>query len=563
MNDFLLLKLNRAIWVALLEQQKILEGINYFECYCNDIASIKNRKNKIDVDMELQVSRQFFLVIMKKLAQEFYDAKNYSNAIICYTSIFKLDRNDTDIIKNYISCLNHLHMYDLEIDLLTCLEEKSQDNYEVFKILSDTYAKQNNYKFAIEYYEKYMRSKPQSTINSFDYNQLGCYYNTYYSDTTHELNDALKSLECFEKASELEPFARLGHKNATIMATRANEFEISKKHWDKLLELNVLNNDDKYDYAAFCLRTKDFAGWHKYYDSRFEKEHNKTFYPVIKKPRWDGKKKIKKSTLLVHCEQGFGDTFLVWGHIPKLTQYAKRVIFVVQDPIYDLIKNNNYGVEVVAKSNINLNTLEFDYHIPSMSVPIALKLAEEQLCVGGGYIKADPKLTEELKEKYFNNNKLKIGVAFSGIASGNKTRNISIEQLLPLDKMKNVEFYSLTKEVSDKELEIFKNNKIHNLAHEFINFSHTAAAIENCDVIISTDNCILNLAGAMGKKTFGLFNFHFDFRWYDLTGEDSGWYTSVKPYVNKVMDNWSPSLEKIMTEINQIQKNSLLITLTK
>ena len=54
-----------------------------------------------------------------------------------------------------------------------------------------------------------------------------------------------------------------------------------------------LNNDDKYDYAAFCLRTGDFEGWHKYYDFRFEKEHNKTYYPSIEKPRWDGKKKIK------------------------------------------------------------------------------------------------------------------------------------------------------------------------------------------------------------------------------------------------------------------------------
>ena len=78
MDNFLLLKLNRAIWVAMLEQHKIIEGINYFECYCNDIASIRNRKNKYEVETELQTSHQFFLVIMKRLAQEFFDAKNYS-----------------------------------------------------------------------------------------------------------------------------------------------------------------------------------------------------------------------------------------------------------------------------------------------------------------------------------------------------------------------------------------------------------------------------------------------------------------------------------------------------
>lgn len=551
MDNFLLLKLNRAIWVAMLEQHKIIEGINYFECYCNDIASIRNRKNKYEVETELQTSHQFFLVIMKRLAQEFFDAKNYSDATICYTSIYKLEKNDPTILKNYIYCLQQLCMYDLEIDLLTCIENSQSDNPEIYKILSDAYAKQNNIKFAINYYEKFLSLKPLSSHSAFDYNQLGCYYNNYYSDTTHKLEDAIKSLDCFEKATEIEPHSRLGHKNATIMATKANKFDVSKKHWEKLLELNVLNNDDQYDYAALCLRTKDFDGWHKYYDSRFNKEHNKTFYPEINKPKWDGKKKIKKSTLLVHCEQGFGDTFLMWGHIPKLTQYAKHVIFVVQDQIYDLIKDNEYGIEVIAKSNAKLSAIQFDYHIPSMSIPVALKLAGDELCVGEGYIKADPKLVDELKQKYFDNNKLKIGISFSGNISGNKTRNIFVKELLPLDKIKNVEFYSLTKDIAKKDLEVFKNNKILDISAEFKNFAYTAAAIENCDIVISTDNCILNLAGAMGKKTYGLFNFHFDFRWYDLTGEDSGWFKSVKPYVNEVMDDWNPSLEKIIKEIEK------------
>ncbi|MBE7713482.1 MAG: hypothetical protein E7Z87_07045 [Cyanobacteria bacterium SIG26] len=550
MDNFLLLKLNRSIWVALLEQEKVLEGINYFENYQNDLISARKiRKYKTLADDEIQASSLFFTVLLDKLAKKYFDNQDWPNALICYTALFKHERT-ISIIKNYIKCLDELNMFDLEVDLLVYLETLANENNEINKLLSETYNKQKNIKYALASYKKYIENKPQNTITANEWNQLGCYYNTYYSEQTLNRQDCLKSLECFEKAAFMEPNTRLYHKNATIMATKANEFEISKKHWDKLLELNVLNNDDKYDFAAFCLRTSDFENWHKYYDSRFQKEHNRTYYPVITKPVWDGKKKLTKATLLVHCEQGYGDTFLAWGHIPKLTNIAKKVIFVVQDQIYDLLKNNEFGIEVYPKTSVNLNTLKFDYHIPAMSVTTTLKLSGKELCVGAGYIKADENLVKTYKEKYFNNDKLKIGIAFAGNISGNKTRNINIEQLLPLDKLKDIEIYSLTKDVADDQFKNFTKNHVHNLTDEFKTFAHTAAIIENCDVIISTDNCILNLAAAMGKEVYGLFNNHYDFRWFGLPEGKTGWYTSVKPFINETMNDWKPSIEKITQEIS-------------
>ena len=76
--------------------------------------------------------------------------------------------------------------------------------------------------------------------------------------------------------------------------------------------------------------------------------------------------------------------------------------------------------------------------------------------------------------------------------------------------------------------------------------------MEICDLIISTDNCILNLAGALGKTTFGLFNSVNQFRWFDLTGENTIWLTSVKPFVNDEYNAWNSSVSKAIEEIKKL-----------
>lgn len=553
MDNFLLLKLNRAVWVSLLEQMRIIEAISYFETYQNNLLILQSEKQlKNKVMAEIVNSQTAFLIKMTKIAKEYFDDNDYENALICYTSIFKYSQKDTQCLKNYITCLGKLEQFDLETELIEYLETITPEDINLYKILAEVYNKRKNNKKAIEYLEKYINAK-QDNVSPHDYNLLGCYYNTLYSNDTHNTDDVIKSVEQFKKASDIEPFNRLFAKNVTIMAAKANDSETGKKYWERVLATNTATNDDKYDYAAFSIRNGQFEEWHKYFGARFAKENNPTQFPKISKPEWNGIKDLSNSTLLVYYEQGFGDTFLMWGYFPRLVQLAKHVIFVVQDSVYELLKDNSLGVEIIPKSLANLDKIKFNYYIPSMSIPTALKLIAENISVGEGYIKVRQDLINEFKEKYFNNNKFKIGISFSGSTSGNHTRDISIEEFLPLDKLKNVEIYSLTKDVNDEQFEIFKNNKVHNIAKDFKNFEDTAAAIENLDIVITSDNCILNLAGALGKKTLGLFNWHYEFRWFDLSGDNVVWLTSVKPIVNDRIDNWAYSINKAIEELEKLR----------
>lgn len=538
-EDFLYEKLSRAVLVAMLEQGKLTEAISYYELYKKKLIEIGTK----DSSKELEYATNILIAKLVKLSNDYMKNNDYASALICYKYIFEKNSNDVENIKNYIKCLEKLEQYDLQLELAKIYAKKDKTP-EKYKVLNNAYDKLQDYKKAIEYYNKYLKASNKTKLEAKDYNTIGCHYFNSYVKKTQSPKDAENALECFKKALSGNIENKSYLKNTIVAAMKAKNFEIEKKCWDVYIAKGYASKEDEFTYCASCLRNGDIKGWAKYYGSRFEK-NEPTIYPKFNKPIWTGKEDLKNATLLVHYEQGYGDNFLMFGYMPRLVKLAKKVIYYIQNNAYELVKNNEFGVEVYCQKLIEPQKLDFDYHIPCMSIPIALNLDKENISVGGGYIKPNKELVEKFKEKYFKTDKLKIAVAFEGVAS-NKKRDIPLENLLLLDKLDNVELYCFTKDVDDKTLKTFKYHKVINIAKDFENFADTAAALENVDVVVSSDNCILNLAGAIGKKTLGVFNYHYEFRWYDLTGENCGWYTSVKPIVNNAYNDWNVSMQKVV-----------------
>ena len=423
-------------------------------------------------------------------------------------------------------------------------------NLSVYKTIGYIYHQLEDYENASKYMNKFVIYGSTPQITAEDYNLLGFYYERLYTNKTHNIKDLDKAINNFIMASYRKPNDKNYLKNVIIGATKANKFVLAGRYWNKLFKLGGLTNDDKFDYAAYCLKTGDFEGWGKYFDFRFDKETNPTVIPEINKPKWDGNIDLSDKTLLVCYEQGFGDTILMAGYLPRLTKIAKHIIYVVQDSLYTLLKDNTIGVKVISATEFKNNNIEYDYYIPSMSIPIVLKLNRDNISVGEGYIKPNPDIAKEYKEKYFKNNKLKIGLSVSGNKNGDTTRDVPLDKLLPLAELDNVQLYNLTKDVTDEQLSIF-NGKVINLGKTFNNFADTAEAMANCDIVISADNVLMNLAGAIGNKTFGLFNYSNQFRYFDLTGDNIVWLTSVKPFVCNSMDKWEDVIDSIIKEISK------------
>lgn len=556
MDNLLKLQTQSVVHLALLEQEKIIDSIKTFEKYQNYLKTFK------DADKQTQ---EIILKEMNKLREEYFSKLitfgnrylvkgEYSKAALCFTEVLQYVQKDVYLLINYIICLYKLEQFDLEEEFIEYLKTLiPQDNAELFKDLSKFYIQIEKTTDALSNLFKYAEIIGEENLSAEDYNMLGMLYNDLYVNHGRNLEDAFESLEFYLKADEINPLSQKTTRNIALASALVNNTNIAKMYWDKLFKLGGITKEDLLEYSMFCLKIGDFENFYKYYDNRFEVDTYKNIYIKSDKPLWKGEN-LSNKTLLIQSEQGFGDTFLMSGYLPRILKTAKKIIFLAQGEVCSLLKESFKDIEVLPINQTDITKLEYDYHIPTMSIPSVLKLTKENISVVGGYLKTNCDLTEKYKEKYFDNDKLKIGFAFMGNIKGKQLRDIPLKEFLPFDNLENVELYSLTIDIDEKEYKIFKNNKIHVFNDVIKDFSDTASLVENCDIIITSDNCILNLAGALGKKTIGLFNWNYEARWFDLTGKDCGWFTSVKPIVNEEMNNWKPSIEKAIEEVKALNK---------
>lgn len=410
------------------------------------------------------------------------------------------------------------------------------------RMLGDEQANEGNYIEAIEYYKKYVEIDPKSVIM---YNRIGHLY-----EKIDEWEYLTEQIKYFEKAIAIDSKYSLTLRNLAFVYFKASRYQESFECFDKLLKNNPLT-DDYVAYACRKIQVGDFEeGW-KYYEYRFLKTCGITEYPEINKPKWAGQN-IDNETLLVQCEQGFGDSIQFLRYLELVKPLVNKIIFRVQNELVDLFKLNVDNIEIVGMSN-DIRELSFDYHIPLMSLPYVLNARIDNIPMSKGYIKADKNKEDYYRKEFFDNNCLKIGITWKGMIVGNKRRNIPLRCFYDLTGLKNVKIYSFQKDFSPSEMEhVPQGVEIINLGKTFKDFSDTAAAMSNIDLFVTSDNSVFNLAGAMGKKTFVLLNKLSEWRWF-LDEDTTPWYDSVKIFKKQnENDAWSLLMQRVMRTLSEV-----------
>lgn len=417
-------------------------------------------------------------------------------------------------------CVANFEQFDLALDFLKFYEEKESNLPLKLLTLGNFYnLKLKDYKKAIKYYEHYLKIDETKSVI---YTILASLYAKAYGDLSLE-----DQVRYFEKAYKLKPNDRLVLHGLAFGYEKLKNLKMANKFYEKLIQNNPTETDF-YNYGAFLISCGEFESGHKYFTHRFSTGDKNLEYPISYAPekRWNLKSDISDKVLLIHYEQGFGDTFMYCRFVPMMKNLAKQVIFVVQDSLYDLIKNSKIisdGVMVV--SECQSKNLEYELHMALLDTPFVLKISAQNLPLCEKYLEVEDDKVKVYADKYLNkSNRIKVGICLHGNKNANyKGRDIELSKMQELFNLKDVEFYLLTE---DKETEI---QNLIPLGETFETFTDTACAVKNMDVVLSTDNVILNLAGSLGVKTLGLFTKYPNFRWFKLSGNDVGWYKSVRP----------------------------------
>lgn len=303
-------------------------------------------------------------------------------------------------------------------------------------------------------------------------------------------------------------------------------------HWNRSLLLLLLGRFEE--------------GWHEY-EWRWIRFPNERRGFV--KPQWDGED-IDGKSILLHAEQGLGDTLQFVRYAPLVAERGATVYLEVQPALEPLLRSMPGVSRVIAKGDV---PPDFDLQCPLLSIPYAMRTTLETIPAKVPYIVPDAGLVRLWAKRLENDGRKKIGLAWAGstIHARDRERSISLEKLAALFDVPNMQFVSLQKQLPARDQADVKRFGLLDATSDLRDFADTAALVENLDLVISVDTAAVHLAGAMGKPVWVMLPRNPDWRWL-LDREDTPWYPTARLYRQTDTLDWDGVIARIQRDLGRL-----------
>ena len=377
------------------------------------------------------------------------------------------------------------------------------------------------------------------------------------------LNRVEEAIASYDKAIAIKPDFAVAYSNRGNALKALNRVEEAISSYDMAIAIKPDFAKAYWNKSLAFLGAGEFAqGW-ELYEWRWKKEDTGKNKRNFLQPLWLGAEDIAGKTILLHAEQGLGDTIQFCRYAKLVKALGARVILEVPKALLGLLSGLEGVDELIEKGKV---LPAFDYHCPLLSLPLAFKTDLTNIPSPQPYLAAAPQKCEEWAQRLGVKDKRRVGLAWSGgtIHINDNNRSLTLKQLLP-HLPDCCEYVSLQKEVREVDLQVLEASGIRHYEQELKDFTDTAALCELMDLVISVDTSVAHLAGAIGKTTWVLLPYAPDWRWL-LDRDDSPWYESVKLYRQDESGTWDTLLRRVggdlrelLNEDNQMNKLSFNI----
>ncbi|MDP5241245.1 tetratricopeptide repeat protein [Uliginosibacterium sp. 31-16] len=349
-----------------------------------------------------------------------------------------------------------------------------------------------------------------------------------------QLDDALK---IYDRILEVEPDHVPALVNRGVVLEEKGLIPLALEHYLQAQKLSPGYADAHWNEALCRLKIGEYeTGWEKY-EWRW-KEQRKNWIRDFKQPQWQGES-LDGRTILLHAEQGFGDTLQFCRYARLVADLGARVVLEVQGSLVKLLSSLEGVSQIVAKG---AELPEFDLHCPLLSLPRLLRTRVDQIPDGSAYLSAPHEILEKWQNLIPAVGRRRIGLIWATTTKGNK--NLPISMLEKLIHEGN-DYFCIQKGVGDGDRTVlgrFSNLFLYD--KELDDFADTAALVSCMDVIVSIDTSVAHLAGALGKPVWIMLPFAADWRWM-IGRDDCPWYPTARLFRQPSPNDWIPVVDHI------------------
>ncbi len=356
-----------------------------------------------------------------------------------------------------------------------------------------------------------------------------------------------------ERAVAATPDYVAGWLNRGMALAQLRRFKEAIASYDEVLARRQDNADAHFNRALALLTIGDYRAGFADYEWRWRR----TGAPAQKnrgRRLWLGDTPISGKTILLHAEQGLGDTIQFARYAPFVAAQGAKVVLEVQPELKSLLARLDGVTAVVARGEA---PPPFDVHCPLGSLPLARKTELPVVPAQIPYLSADQAHLQKWSARIEKLPHPRIALAWAGNPAHDNDRNrsIALSTLTPLLAMP-ASFISIQRDVRNSDAtQLGATTQLTHLGGELADFNDTAAVLSLCDLLITADTAPAHLAGATGRPAWVLVPFAPDWRWM-LDGESTPWYPTVRVFRQSALADWNAVIARVATALQEQLKCS-------
>jgi tetratricopeptide (TPR) repeat protein len=484
---------------------------------------------------------------LSNLGHALLSKKKIDEAIAMCRRSVEIQPNNPDAYNNLGNAIQEKGDIEQAIQCFRKAIQQQPNHPDAINNLGNCLQEQGDLEEAIVLYRKAIQLRP---VFSKAYGNLG--------NALRGLGNLEESIAVCRKAVELEPTLEEAHINLGTALHLAGQYADAMAECHKAIALRKDFPEAHKDLALMLLVQGRFEeGWREY-EWRLRLPNYFNGIDRFRQPMWDGSD-FQGKTLLVHAEQGLGDTIHFGRFLPMLAKKGGKIILECQTELVRLMKQTEIlaGIEIVPRQSKAGPSLPFDLHCPLMSLPLLLQRLDpsrDDDVIKPPYVKADAALRQQWRDRVPRGGRLKVGIAWAGSKTNknDRHRSITLATLAPLARA-NVDFYNL--QLGKPGLEAAhppQGMKMIDLTSMIGDFADTAALLSELDLVVSVDTAVVHLAGAMGMPVWVLLQYTPDFRWL-LEGQTTPWYPSVRLIRQTKFGVWNDLIDRTADELASYQ----------
>ena len=267
-------------------------------------------------------------------------------------------------------------------------------------------------------------------------------------------------------------------------------------------------------------------------------------------PLWLGREPLAGKAILLHAEQGLGDTIQFARYAPLLAARGARVVLEVQAPLVRLLSAMPGVAAVIGRGE---PLPPYDLHCPLLSLPLACGTTLDTVPAPEAYIAAAPADIAAWLPRLPRCPR--VGLVWSGLPAheNDLNRSMRLATLSDLFDVPGIAFVSLQHDVRAEDDALLRNTpRLWRPAARFRDFADTAAVIAQLDAVVAVDTAVAHLAGAMGKPLLLLLPFAADFRWLRQR-DDSPWYPSARLLRQPRFGDWDSVVKGLRQQLAELE----------